>query len=170
MPPYTSASFPIGLLSSHRKLERVKSPFDDPPWRPPPNFQELDHMQYHITLKDVGQQLQNAANAAFPNNHGMRYSNVYVLLLCWEDEDPNLPVSIEIDELFVVFSEIYNFDVEVWKIPGVGSHKKLNQKILDFVERGDDSKDDLKIVYYGGHGLLAKNRQPCWERYAFSPT
>jgi hypothetical protein len=135
------------------------------PKRSPPSFHELDKLQYHIELQDIGEMLQNAANAAFPNDNCMRYSNVYVLMLYWEDEDPELPVSIEVDMLCDVFHSIYQFVVDVWKIPSEGSHKKLNQKVLDFVELGGDSKNDLKIVYYGGHGMLAHNRQSCWARY-----
>lgn len=130
----------------------------------PPTSHELDQLQYHISLQDIGEKLQKAAAAAFPNINRSKYSQVHVLLLCWEDEDPDLPVSIEVDELSEVFERHYHFDVEVWKIPSEGSHKKLNQKVLDFVELGGDSKDHLKIVYYGGHGKLAHSRQSCWVR------
>lgn len=133
-------------------------------FRPIPTSRDLDQLQYHISLQDIAKKLQQAADAAYPNDKRMRYSEVYVLLLYWEDEDPKLPVSIEVEELRVVFENIYNFEVEVWKIPSEGSHKKLNRKILDFVELGDDSNEHLKIVYYGGHGMLAHNRQSSWAR------
>ena len=131
---------------------------------PPLCSRDLDQLQYHISLQEIGQKLQRAANLAYPNDKRMRYTAVYVLLLCWEDEDPNLPVSIELDELRRIFMDKYCFNVEVWKIPSQGSHKKLNQKVLDFVELGGDNKDELKIVYYGGHGMLAHNRQSSWAR------
>jgi hypothetical protein len=131
---------------------------------PPPTSRELDQLQYHISLKEIGEKLQKAADIAFPNTTHFRYSAVYALLIYWEDEDPKLPVSIEAAELHDVLKNIYNYDVEIWEIPSEGSHKKLNQKILDFVELGGDSKDDLKIVYYGGHGMLACNRQAAWAR------
>ncbi|KAH8587443.1 hypothetical protein B0O99DRAFT_494001, partial [Bisporella sp. PMI_857] len=134
----------------------------------PPPLHELERLQYHISLKEVGESLQQAANAAFPNENRMRYSSVYVLLICWEDEDPQLPVSIEVNGLANVFEVVYNYRVEVWKIPSEGSHKRLNRKILDFVELGGDRKGDLKIVYYGGHGMLARNRQLCWASRANS--
>jgi hypothetical protein len=133
--------------------------------RPPPSAKELDKLQYHIDLQDIGLKLQNAANAAFPNDRRMRYKTVYVLLLYWEDEDPKLPVSVEVEELSDVFHTVYRFIVDVWQIPSEESHKRLNQKILDFVELGGDSKEDLKIVYYGGHGMLGHNRQACWVKY-----
>jgi hypothetical protein len=132
--------------------------------KPPPSSRDLDHLQYHISLQEIGQRLQTAANLAYPNDKRVRYTAVYVLLLRWEDEDPKLPVSVELDELHGVFKNRYHFNVEVWKIPSQGSHKKLNQKVLDFVELGGDSKDELKIVYYGGHGMLAHNRQSSWAR------
>jgi len=89
-------------------------------------------------------------------------------LLCWDDEDPKLPVSTEIEDLEHMFANVYHFEVEIWTIPSEGSHKKLNRKVLDFVELGEDSKDDLKIVYYGGHGMLANNRQSSWAMYETS--
>jgi hypothetical protein len=92
-------------------------------------------------------------------------------MLLWEDEDPKLPVSVEANDLRSVLENVYHFKVETWKIPSKGSHKRVNRKILDFVELGGDSKNDLKIVYYGGHGMLAQNRQSCWARYVDdSPT
>lgn len=132
---------------------------------PPPTSRDLDHLQYHISLQDIGKRLQDAANAAYPHGQKSRYSNVYVLLLCWEDEDPKLPVTIEAEELNGVFEDLYDFDVETWKIPSQSSHNRLNRKVLDFVSLGGDRKEDLKIVYYGGHGMLAHNRQASWARY-----
>ncbi|KAH7395495.1 hypothetical protein BKA64DRAFT_60605 [Cadophora sp. MPI-SDFR-AT-0126] len=131
-------------------------------FHPPPTSKDLDHLQYHISLQEIGKQLQDAANAAYPHGQRSRYSNVYVLLLCWEDEDPKLPVSIEVRDLHNVFESLYGFEVEVWKIPSHSSHNEVNRKVLDFVSLGGDSKDDLKIVYYGGHGELAYNRQAVW--------
>ena len=131
---------------------------------PPPTSRDLDYLQYHISLQDIGKQLQDAANAAYPNDQRSRYYNIYVLLLCWEDEDPKLPVSIEVEELHSLFDSMYDFDVEVWKIPSHSSHNELNRKVLDFVYLGGDCKTDLKIVYYGGHGKLVYNRQASWMR------
>lgn len=142
---------------------RLNEPEDD--FRLPPSSHDLDQLQYHISLQEIGEKLQRAANSAFPNDNRLKYTSVHVLLLCWEDEDPRLPVSIEVDELREVFENIYHYNVELWRIPNEGSHKNLNRKILDFVEVGNDSKDELKIVYYGGHGMLARNRQSCWARY-----
>lgn len=86
----------------------------------------------------------------------VKYARVYALLILWEDEDPQLPVSLEVHELGVVLASIYKYEVQIYRIPSGGSHKRLNQKILDFVELGGDNKEDLKIVYFGGHGMLAQ--------------
>ena len=137
----------------------------DAPFQPPPTAHDLDQLHHHISLQLLGERAQKAANAAFPNDKRLRYTSVYVLVLFWQDEDPNLPVSLEALELKGVFEKEYHFNVETWEIPSEGSHKRVNQKVLDFVELGDDSKDDLKIVYYGGHGMLGSTRQSCWARF-----
>lgn len=131
----------------------------------PPTSHDLDQLHHHIALQQLSERLQKAANAAFPNDKRMLYTSVYVLLLFWQDEDLKLPVSLEALDLKDIFENVYHFDVEAWGIPSDGSHKKVNQKILDFVDLGGDSKEDLKIVYYGGHGMLGSSRQSCWARY-----
>jgi len=52
---------------------------------PPPTSRELDQLQDHIDLQEVGRLLPNAANAAnasFTNHRRMRYLSVHALLLC----------------------------------------------------------------------------------------
>jgi hypothetical protein len=132
---------------------------------PPPPPDELDRLLFHLPLEDFGRRLQRASQAVFPNDMKSRYTKVHVLLLCWEDGDPKLPVFRELMELENVFREDYCFETEVWKIPSKRSHHALNTKILEVVELEDDSRDCLKIVYYGGHGLLAPNRQLLWSKY-----
>ncbi|KAF7883779.1 hypothetical protein EAF00_011091 [Botryotinia globosa] len=133
--------------------------FFDPSMEP----HDLSQLQYHITLRDFGEKGQKAANAAYPNDQKFKYARVYALLISWEDEDPQLPISLEVYELDIILASIYKYKIQIYRIPCGGSHKKLNQKILDFFELGGDSKEDPKIVYYGGHGILAQNRQPCWK-------
>jgi hypothetical protein len=130
----------------------------------PPSFDEFNRWQAHIGLKAFGEGLHAAAKAVFPNESRSRYTKVYVLMISWEDEDPNLPLSIEIRKLFNVFKDIYNFEVERWKISDASSHVDTNQKILDFVRLGDDSDEHLKIVYYAGHARLTKNTRLAWTR------
>jgi len=130
----------------------------------PPTPDDIDRWRYHISLQEFGESLHAAAQAVFPNHERSRYTKVFVLMLCWEDEDPRLPVSVEIDKLFNVFKYTYNFETEIWRIPDRNSHARSNQKILDFVEIGDDSLDHLKIIYYAGHAKLSKNRLLTWTR------
>jgi sugar phosphate isomerase/epimerase len=130
----------------------------------PPGFDQFDRGQAHIDLKTFGEGLHAAAQAVFPSESRSQYTKVYVLLIRWEDEGLFSPVSTEIHELFNVFKDIYQFEVEIWKIPGTGSHVETNQKILDFVKLGGDSEEHLKIVYYAGHANLTKNKRLVWTR------
>jgi hypothetical protein len=66
--------------------------------------------------------------------------------------------------LFEVFRDVYHFDTEIWKIPDENPHHKLNQKVLDFVQPSEKSKEHLKIVYYAGHGKLSRERMLMWMR------
>ncbi|KAE9382160.1 hypothetical protein N431DRAFT_321275, partial [Stipitochalara longipes BDJ] len=88
--------------------------------------------------------------------------NVYVLLISWANEEGSLPVSLELDELSDMFSLNYGFNTEKWNIPDDDCHNQLSRKVLDFIDLGNDSRHNLKIVYYAGHGLLTKGRQPAW--------
>jgi hypothetical protein len=135
---------------------------------PPPSFHDIDRWRAHIGLREFGEGLQAAAKAVFPNEQRSRYTKVFCLMLYWEDEDPNLPVSLEVSRLCEVFGEIYGFETEVWKIPDQSSHVKVNLKVLEFVMTGGDSKEHLKIVYYAGHGKLTRNRLLSWTRYYVS--
>jgi hypothetical protein len=86
-------------------------------------------------------------------------------MLSWEDEDPNLPVSLEIDRLNEVFHDIYHYETERWDIPVENCYYKLTEKIMDFVKPTDDSQTHLKIVYYAGHARLLDTRLLVWTRY-----
>lgn len=132
---------------------------------PPPTPEELDRQLRTTKLQSFGKELQEIANASLSTTEASRYRNVYVLILKWEDEDPQLPVSLEISKLKDAFVDVYHFNTEVWDIPDEDCHDSVNQKILDFKRLGSDSKDDLKILYYGGHGRLTRNRSLAWSRY-----
>jgi hypothetical protein len=131
---------------------------------PPLSGYELDRLNHHITLQDFGKGLQKAANAVFSSDRRSRYNKVSVLLLSWEDEDPELPVSLEIAALKDVFVDLYGFQVEEWLIPPQHSHMKLNMRVLNFLE--DSSSRHLKIAYYAGHGKLSNHGQMLWTRLA----
>jgi hypothetical protein len=129
---------------------------------PPLSFYDLDRLNHHVGLEDFGKGLQNAANAVFSSDRRSRYTQVSALLLSWEDEDPQLPVSLEINALKDVLINLYEFEVEEWKIPAHDSHMELNLKILQFLK--DSSTKHLKIVYYAGHGKLSNHGQAIWTR------
>jgi hypothetical protein len=131
---------------------------------PPPRPEEIDRELCQARLRAFAEQLQETASAPLPNITASSYRNVYVLLLKWEDEDPNLPVSYEISRLQDVFVNVYHFETEIWDIPDEDCHDKVNQKILDFKRLGSNRKDDLKILYYGGHGKLTRNQSLAWTR------
>jgi len=86
-------------------------------------------------------------------------------MLSWEEEDPQLPVSYEIDKLYGVFRNVYHFGTGHWKIPNNNRHYRLTEKIMDFVSPTDDIDHDLKIVYYAGHARLMETRSLAWTRY-----
>ncbi|KAH7378069.1 hypothetical protein BKA64DRAFT_687860 [Cadophora sp. MPI-SDFR-AT-0126] len=130
-----------------------------PPSRRPPSAYELDQMNYHIHLQEFGAGLQKAANAIFPGEQKSRYKKVDVILLSWEDEDPKLPVSVEIKELAETFN-LYGYTVRQWLIPAEDCHIRLQTRILQFL--GDSDPGHLKIVYYAGHGRLTNHGQPAW--------
>jgi hypothetical protein len=131
---------------------------------PPLTPHDIDRWSKHISLKEFGEDLQSAGRALFPNETKSRYTSVTVLVLSWQDEDPNLPVSLEISRLVDVFRSIYHFGVDEWKIPNQNSHWAVNQKIMTFVAPGPNDKEHLKIVYYAGHGRLTKTRSLEWTR------
>jgi hypothetical protein len=136
----------------------------------PPTLEDIDRWNYHINLQEFGASLHAAARAVFPNEKKSRYFKVSVLMLSWADEDPQLPVSQEIDALQEVFRDLYHFDTEIWEIPALNSHYKLVEKIMEFVKPEEDSNTHLKIVYYAGRARLMETRTLAWARYALDFT
>jgi hypothetical protein len=99
-------------------------------------------------IKQLGADLNDAIQAAWPKRDEIRYSRVFVLLLSWEDDD--LGVWTEIDSLQKVFEDMYHFAVTRFEIPSLKSNMEVHKCIMSFLE--NDTKDTLRIVYYGGHG------------------
>jgi hypothetical protein len=93
---------------------------------------------------------------------------VSVLLLSWEDEDPQLPVSQEIEKLETVFRLKYYFETAHFKIPDEDSHYRLTERVMAFVKPEKDSGTHLKILYYAGHGRLMQDRSLALTRYKSS--
>ncbi|KAE9376522.1 hypothetical protein N431DRAFT_367619, partial [Stipitochalara longipes BDJ] len=125
--------------------------------------EEFSRWQCHTSLKQFGSSLHTAAQTLFPNLTRSRYTEVHVLMLSWEDVDPKLPVDLEMDPLFDVFQNMYNFRTERWQIPNLRSHKRVNDRVTEFL--GDENKEHLKIVYYAGHACLTRNRLLSWTNW-----
>ena len=133
----------------------------------PDRTHDISNTPYHVKdIKAFGDVLERASNAAFPNrntafpNRRMpRYKEVHVLLLSWEGD--NLGVIEEVIELEGLFRNTYHFETEGWRIPSKRSHNSLAAKILGFLD-DYESKDNLLVVYYGGHGEMNDDRQCVW--------
>lgn len=124
---------------------------------------DISNTPYHVKdIEALGHILNSAASAAFPNQGSSRYKEVHALLLSWKDD--NLGVVNEISELHDVFQQICRFKVENWSIPSERSHIALATKVLGFLN-DYESRDNLLIVYYGGHGSMNDDRQCVWSWY-----
>lgn len=99
--------------------------------------------------------LTDAVSAAWPDRFNARYRKVKVLLMSWEKDD--LGVEAEIRQLESVFSGLYHYDTETWKIPSKRPAVDLSRKIADLVD-AYDREGNLLILYYGGHAR--PNEQP----------
>lgn len=120
-------------------------------------------IDYHVTdVAALGKVLNDAVAAACPKSSGLRYLEVYVLLLSWEDDD--LGVDAEIDALEEVFRTIYGYATERWKIPSSMSHNALVFRLMQCLQHFESS-DKLFITYYGGHGYMNDDRQCVWLWY-----
>lgn len=121
---------------------------------------DISLIDHHITdIETFGKVLNSAVAAAFPNAGIIRYREVYVLLLSWEDDD--LGVRNEIRRLEAVFRDFYGYTVEQWKIPSRVSHNALVYRIMQSLQ-DFESNDKLFITYYGGHGYMNDDRQCVW--------
>ncbi|KAH7395585.1 hypothetical protein BKA64DRAFT_745783 [Cadophora sp. MPI-SDFR-AT-0126] len=104
--------------------------------------------------------LQTAVNAGWSRRHEIRYSKVHVLLLKWEDDD--LGVETELEDLRHVFSDLFNYGVDVFHIPSEKPDKALKRRVFDFLEH--DGEETLLILYYAGHARTSfqANEAPMW--------
>ncbi|KAL9586255.1 MAG: hypothetical protein Q9212_001031 [Teloschistes hypoglaucus] len=122
---------------------------------------DISRISYHIKdLVTFGENLTKAAAAAFPNQGKTRYHNVYVLLLCWEED--NLGVAVELQELDKVLGQTYHFQTEAWRIPSTNPHNALAFRLMEFL-RDHDDRENLLMIYYGGHGEMNDDRQCVWS-------
>jgi hypothetical protein len=101
-----------------------------------------------------------AVGSSFPDHGGSRYRSVNVGMMYWAQD--YLGVEQELNALRNVFENQYGFNAETWYISAnENSHNDLMQKALDFL-RDFDSRDNLFILYYAGHGYINLDRQSTW--------
>ena len=123
-----------------------------------------DHIDsFQVFIDDV-----NCALAGALSRNGSIYQKVSVLFVRWADDvfiDPgvNNGVQGEIDALEQVFIQDYGFQTELYLIPSENSQRCLQRKIFNLQEL-HDSREELLVVYYGGHGVLNEMNQSIWAQ------
>lgn len=113
--------------------------------------------------------LQQALNDTFPRDLSP-YTGVYVLLLRWEEDD--LKVQNDINVLRKVCEGKFHYDVWEWHLPSIESPTlALQDRLYAFLSAHRD-KNELVIVYYGGHGVASSDGKCIWQanRKANNPT
>ena len=110
----------------------------------------------------------NHAMARTLAQNGSSYERVFVLFLRWEDDvflEPGINNGIqgEVDLLEQVFVDYYGFSTETYLIPSKNSQRSLQKKIFK-LQDDHDSRSELLIVYYGGHGVLNDFNQSIWHQ------
>ncbi|KAE9365616.1 hypothetical protein N431DRAFT_563478 [Stipitochalara longipes BDJ] len=136
-----------------------------------PKTHDTSRIGWHMQdLDTLAKAIETTVSSSFPNHGGSRYRSVHVGMMSWEQD--TLGVGPELNALRDVLELKYGFNVETWNIPADSkSHKYLMQNALDFIN-DFDSKDNLFILYYAGHGYINQDRQSTWacSRELNSPT
>ena len=86
------------------------------------------------------------------------YSNVAVLLLCWEQTSGDFSTEEEVKKLEAVFVDKFGYKTVVQKLNAYNQGRlqvQVNAKVANFVE-AYDGPNALLIVYYAGHGKPGK--------------
>ena len=126
--------------------------------KPEPVRGDSDGDDSHIDSIGVFVADFNRAMEGVLARNGRIYENAYVLFLRWEHDvfleaGVNNGIQTEIDELERVLSDDYGFETDTFLIPSQRSHRKLQDRIIR-LQAEHDSRDELLIVYYGGHGAI----------------
>ncbi|CZR67057.1 uncharacterized protein PAC_16956 [Phialocephala subalpina] len=126
------------------------------------NTHDVSFVEEHVPgIERFAKDLQSAINAAWPTRRKSRYDKAHVLLLSWDDD--NLGVYQEMHRLEYVFSSLYRFNVQRFKIPRKTAGKATTARILSFLE--EDGPETLFVVYYAGHARLShrSSEPPIWS-------
>ena len=59
-------------------------------------------------------------------------------------------------------AKTYHYHIEQWRIPSRRSHNSLVKRLTDFLDEYE-CKENLLVIYYGGHGHLNDDRQLTWS-------
>lgn len=116
----------------------------------------------------VKHDLESAASKILSSPHRGRYTNVYALLIFWEDEQQS-SITGAVEELAEVFQKCYHYTPEIIKIPSAtrdgytNPWRWLSRIINEFIDK-NDTRDTLKIVYYSGCSYLDDNREMVLSR------
>ena len=137
--------------------------------QPPPDYLVrpcLDRAHLE-SMQNFADDFNAAVSGALARN-GSPYERAFVLFLRWERDDflepgINNGVQGEIDALEQVFREDYGFITETYLIPSENSHRNLQKRIFQFQDE-HDSRSELLLVYYGGHGALSRLNQSIWAQ------
>lgn len=96
------------------------------------------------TIEVFAADLQTAIDGAWPIRSKPQYNTVRVLMLAWDHEEPG--VWAEADRLRHVFTTLYRFDVEVFRIPVSNTEHLLRNKLEKFIGESKGGRN-LSIVY-----------------------
>jgi hypothetical protein len=129
-----------------------------------PRTHDISLAEHHSGIQKLGQDLNEAVQAAWPKRHDVRYLQVHVLLLSWIDDD--LGVAREIKGVRHVFRDLYHFNVQEYQIPSGKPDLSLKGIMFQFLTNVD-GRENLLIVYYGGHArrALQSNEGSLWFPY-----
>ncbi|KAI0107852.1 hypothetical protein GGR51DRAFT_143841 [Nemania sp. FL0031] len=110
----------------------------------------------------IKSELESIASKVLSSPYRSRYSNVFALLIYWQDEHESVITAVE--ELAEVFQKYYHYASEMIKIPPTGrdSYSNLSRwlsRIINGHLDKSDTRDTLMIVYYNGHSYLDDNRE-----------
>jgi hypothetical protein len=119
----------------------------------------------HTSLPNIDSikaDLEGTAARVLSSSYSSRYTQVYSLLIQWQDETSPGVISA-VNELGDVLHKHYHYPFEIIKIPSssdgcTNPWRWLSRIINDFTER-NDTRDVLKIVYYNGFSFLDDNRE-----------
>jgi hypothetical protein len=90
------------------------------------------------------------------------YDSVKVLMICWKDTRQH-QFETQLKVLLAEFQK-YRFDIEpIYRIESSRPHRTLSARLQVFLQ--SDKPGTLLILYYGGHGMMNKDKENIWIRY-----